>query len=349
MDRPVEHAAHETGLGPEPGAVRSLLAIRPGGVGDAVRAVPALRHLRDTYPAAMISVAAHAPGRELLEACPYVDRVIDLAAPSEALVERFDIAVSWANPTAGDGELSVDDVNARFRASWRMLGEGERSAIHPAWPDRLDDTTRMLRLSWLLGGSLDADDSLGLWPSLADRNGAARLVAGATRPIALVHAGAGTAARRWPAEHWGTVVDLLDEAGLEPVLVGTRTDRAVTKTVLGATRRAPTSVVGRTSIGELAGLLERASIFVGGDSGPAAMAGALGVRSIIVGPASAFEHVARPGQVDLVDAGACGDCGEHACPHPSAPARDVPLERVLARVELAAATAVQGWRRSRLA
>ncbi len=349
MDRPHDHGSHETGLGPDPAAVRSLLAIRPGGVGDAVRSVPALRHLRETYPAALVTVAAHAPGRELLEACPYVDRVVDLARPSEALVERFDVALSWADPTLSDADLDVDAVNARFRASWRPIGDGERRAIHPSWPERLDDTTRMLRLSWLLGGSLDADASLGLWPSLADRNGAARLVANTHRPIALVHAGAGSAERRWPAERWALVVDLLQSAGLDPVLVGTRTDRVMTKQVLARATRPPASLVGQTSIGELAGLLERATIFVGSDSGPAAMAGALGVRSVIVGPASAFEHVARQGLVDLVDAGPCPACGEHACPHPSAPARDVPLERVLARVELAAATALQRWRRSRLA
>lgn len=349
MDRPYDAHSHDSGLGPDPLAVRSLLAIRPGGVGDAVRAIPALRHLRETYPSALVSVAANAPGRELLEACPYVDRVVDLARPSEALVERYDIALSWADPTAADATLDVDDVNARFRASWRPLGDGERRAIHPSWPERLDDTTRMLRLSWLLGGSLDADASLGLWPSLADRNGAARLVASAQRPIALVHAGAGSAERRWPADRWALVIDLLESAGLDTVLIGTRADHVMTKQVLARSRQAPATVVGRTSIGELAGLLERATIFIGGDSGPAAMAGALGVRSVIIGPASAFEHVARQGLIDLVDAGPCAECGEHACPHPSPPARDVPLERVLARVELAAATSLQRWHRSRLA
>ncbi|MCW2920386.1 MAG: glycosyl transferase, family 9 [Thermoleophilia bacterium] len=349
MDRPHDAHSPETGLGPHPTAVRSLLAIRPGGVGDAVRAVPALRHLRETYPHALITVAAHAPGRELLEACPYVDRVIDLARPNEALVERFDVALSWADPTQPVAELVVDDVNARFRASWRRLGDGDRGSIHPSWPERLDDTTRMLRLSWLLGGSLDADASLGLWPSLADRNGAARLVAHAQRPVALVHAGAGSPQRRWPAEHWAHVVDLLHDSGLDTVLIGTRADRMITKQVLARATHAPASVVGRTSIGELAGLLERSTIFVGGDSGPAAMAGALGVRSVVVGPASAFEHVARQGQVDLVDTGACMTCGERACQHPSPPAAEVPLDRVLARVELAAATAMQRWRRSRLA
>jgi ADP-heptose:LPS heptosyltransferase len=240
-------------------------------------------------------------------------------------------------------------VNASFRASWRESGSPERRAIHPTWPERLDDATRMLRLAWLLGGSLDADASLGLWPSLADRNGAARLVAGASRPIALVHPGAGHAERRWQPAGWAAIVDLLDGIGLDAVLVGSVRDHRAADAVLARSRSAPLAVVGRTSIGELCGLLERSVLFVGGDSAPAALAGALGVRSVVVGPASAFEHLPRPGIVDLVHAGPCVRCGEHACTHPAPAARDVPLERVLGRVELAATTALDRWQRSQIA
>ena len=59
-----------------PESVRELLVLRPGGLGDVVRAVPALRHLRVTFPDARISVVADEPGRALLQGCPYVDRVI---------------------------------------------------------------------------------------------------------------------------------------------------------------------------------------------------------------------------------------------------------------------------------
>jgi ADP-heptose:LPS heptosyltransferase len=338
----------EAGLGPDALDVRSVLVLRPGGVAEVVRAIPALRHLRETYEHAVVTVAATAPARELLDACPYVDRVLDIGAASEALLEHFDVAVSFARPGA-DVPLEVEDVDASFRASWREAGTPERRAIHPAWPDRLDDATRMLRLAWLLGGSLKADASLGLWPRLADRNGAASLVAGMTRPIALVHPGAGQADRRWQPAGWAAIVDLLDGIGIDAVLVGSVRDQRAADAVLGRTRTAPLVVVGRTSIGELCGLLERAVLFVGGDSAPAALAGALGVRSVVVGPASAFEHVPRPGIVDLVDAGPCTRCGEHACHHPAPAARDVPLERVLGRVELAATTALERWHRSRIA
>jgi ADP-heptose:LPS heptosyltransferase len=349
MDHDDTHAwLPEAGLGPDPVTVREVLAIRPGGLGEVVRAVPALRHLRETYPAARISVAAHAPARDLLEACPYVDRAIALERPSEARIERFDVAISFAHP----GEplvVGVDDVSAGFRASWREHGEGTRGALTPTWPVRLDETTRMLRLAWLLGGELQGESSLGLWPSLADRNGAARLVSDATRPIALIHVGAERAARRWPADRWTRVIDLVDSAGLDPVLVGTGVDADAAEAVLAAVQHAPISVVGRTSVGELVGLLERAVLFVGSDSGPAALAGSLGVRSIVIGPGSVLEHTARPGVVDLIDAGACEDCGEVACLHPPRDAAAVSLERVLGRVELAATTALQRWNGARIA
>ncbi|MCZ4497407.1 MAG: glycosyl transferase, family 9, partial [Thermoleophilia bacterium] len=323
--------------------VQEVLVIRPGGLGDVVHAVPALRHLRRTYPSARVTVAAGAPARGLLEACPFVDRSIDLEQPSEAKLERVDVAVSFA-PPGESSPLQVADVDARFRASWRADDEGERGAIHPVWPQRLDARTRMLRLAWLLGGAAPGDsDTLGLWPTLADRNGAARLVNGGQRPLAVLHAGAGCPERLWSAQHWARVADLLDGLGLAPVFVGTAVDRAMTDEVIIDARCAPLSLVERTTVGELAGLLERASLFVGSDSGPAALAGALGVRSIVVGPGSMLEHVARPGVVDLVPAGACGSCGEVACMHAPAPAAEVPLEQVLARVGLAAATAHARW------
>jgi ADP-heptose:LPS heptosyltransferase len=145
------------------------------------------------------------------------------------------------------------------------------------------------------------------------------------------------------------VVDLVAGAGLDPVLIGAASEEAVTHRVLDGVLHAPLSVVGRTSVGQLVGLMERAVLFVGSDSGPAALAGALGVRSVVVGPASMFEHSARPGVVDLVDAGPCGVCGEVACLHPPRDAHEVGLERVLGRVELAAATALQRWQRAHIA
>ncbi|MCW2950217.1 MAG: glycosyl transferase, family 9 [Thermoleophilia bacterium] len=339
---PAHNWLPETGLGPDPAAVREVLVIRPGGLAAVVHAVPALRHLRATYPAARITVAADAPALELLSACPYVDRTVELARPSEALLESFDVAVSFAAPSAAEPTLCVDTVDAGFRASWSHGGAVERGAIHPDWPVRLPEATRMLRLAWLLGGS-EPDATLGLWPTLADRNGAARVIEGCSRPIALVHVGAGRPSRRWPADRWARVLELLEGAGLDPVLVGGEGDVVAGQAVISAGSARPLDVTGETTVGQLVGLLERAALFVGGDSGPAALAGAVGTRCVVVGPGSTLELQARPGQTDLVHAGPCRVCGEMACQHESQPADAVALEPVLARVALAAATALDRW------
>lgn len=338
---------HHDAPGVEPAHVRELLVVRPGGLAEVVRAVPALRLLRETFSASRISVVAGRAAGELLGACPFVDRVVKLEQPSEALLERFDIAISFADPSE-PAVLDLADVRADLRAEWGEPGDARRGVLLPAWPERLDASSRMVRLAWLLGGSLPSTDAMALWPSLADRNGAARLVADSDRPIALLHMGAGSSNRRWPAAGWGRVIDLLDAIGLDVVVVGGPEDQRTTLRVLQEVRHAPRSVVGRTSVGELVGLLERSMLFIGTDSGPAALAGAVGVRSIIIGPGSALEHVARPGLVELVDAGACTTCGEHACDHGTRAACEVTLDQVLARVDLAANAELARWRRTQI-
>lgn len=333
------------GLGPDPATVRRVLVIRPGGMGDVVRAVPALRHLRATYRDARIDVVAAAAARELLDACPYVDRTFDLAGRAWVSTEPIDIAISLADPHRSP-RLAVDDVDAACRIGWSSGDEGggaPRERLRPRWPERLDDTARMLRLVWLLGGVM-TEPSLGLWPTLADRNGAARLLTGIDRPIAAVHVGASHAARRWPEERWARVIELVDGIGMQAVLVGSRRDQRSGDTVLGLVDAHVVDLVGRSSVGELAGLLERASLFVGGDSGPAALAAALRVRSVIIGPESSLEHAPRPGQLELVDAGQCLTCGERVCPHRTAATASIPLDGVLATVTVAAARAVEQWR-----
>lgn len=328
MDVDDHHAARdELGLGPDADSVRSVLVIRPGGVASVVRAVPALRHVRAAYARARVDVVAEAPARELLDACPYVDRVIASEQPSEALIECYDIAISWAAPDDSSA-LSVDDVNARFRASWRSEGGRQRRAIHPEWPERMDAASRMLRLAWLLGGELGDHQHFGLWPSLADRNGAAALVSDSMRPLALVHAREHCDSDRvLGIEEWGALVDMLDAIGLDPVLVGGADDVSCANRVLERVRHVPMSLVGRTTVGQTCGLLERAALFVGVDLAPAALASALDVRSVVIGPTSPYEFDCRPGRVELVAV------------------EDTPVDVVLGRVKLVAGAALEHARR----
>lgn len=332
-----------TGSGPDPALVRDVLVIRPGGLADAVRTVPALRHLRATYPAARITMAASSCGSDLLRDCPFVDRFLP-AGTEAARTTWFDVAISFAHPQRIDSTVHVSDVRARVRACWRGAGdEPLRGVLAPVWPARMSSAARMLRLAWLLGGTSRGDE-FALWPSRGDRNAAAHLVRSVSGPLVLIHTGSSRAERRWPSERWARVIDLLSSLGLTPVFVGSAADRASTEDVIGRTMSATTTVVGMTEVGTLAALVERSSLFIGTDSGPAALAEALGVPSIIVGPASLLEH---RGTVDLLTADACELCGEPCCDHGGGPAAGVAVEPALARVALAADVAMWRWRATR--
>lgn len=287
-----EDEAH--GLGPEPAGVRSVVVVLPGGLGAVVDCTPALRHLRTTYVNAAISVVAGESTRGLLVACPFVDRYIAIERPSEALVESFDIAISLADPADAHEGVSITAITARTLVQYRNEGESSTCTIAPVIPRRLARAAQMLRLVWIVGGDQPGSRT-GLWPTLLDRNGAADLCQAIADPFAVLHPFAGAADRRWPNSRYAAVIAALSSRGLATVIVGSRSDLRCEQQIHELVSAGATSLVGRTSVGELAGVLERAAMFVGNDSGPASFARSLDVWSVVIGARSPFVPVGIAG------------------------------------------------------
>ncbi|HKK00664.1 MAG TPA: glycosyltransferase family 9 protein, partial [Desulfuromonadales bacterium] len=65
-----------------PSIVR-LLLIRPGGIGDAVLLVPAVRGLREAFPGAVIHVLAERRNAAVFDLCPEADAVFRYDRPRE--------------------------------------------------------------------------------------------------------------------------------------------------------------------------------------------------------------------------------------------------------------------------
>ncbi|MGD9690352.1 MAG: glycosyltransferase family 9 protein [Phycisphaerales bacterium] len=103
----------------------------------------------------------------------------------------------------------------------------------------------------------------------------------------VMHVGAGSAAKRWGLDRWRGlfehVVRVGGAAGAPVVLAG-----EVEEEQFGAVdRRLFASMGGRfvRALGELAGQIKRARVFVGADSGPTHLAGQLGVGTVaLFGP-----------------------------------------------------------------
>ena len=103
------------------------------------------------------------------------------------------------------------------------------------------------------------------------------------QPFAILNPGAGWGAKCWPAESFGAVARALTERGLARVVNHGPGEEPLAEAVRQAS--GGVAVPLQCSVGELIALTRRASLFIGGDTGPMHLAAALRVPVVaLFGP-----------------------------------------------------------------
>lgn len=119
------------------------------------------------------------------------------------------------------------------------------------------------------------------WPALAARAGLHL-----DRPFAVIAPSASAPQRMWPIERWATLIEGLHLDGFTVVLLAGKSDAHVAQELYACVpqeRRNQTTVVaGATSLVESASLIAHSQLFIGSDSGPGHIAGALGIPCVIL-------------------------------------------------------------------
>ncbi len=289
--------------GPSPSPPHAILAIRLDHVGDVLMSTPALASLKRAFPGARLDVLAAPWGRAALDGNPDVDRVIeapapwydprrgDLPSPGEVLSVSAGLrreAYDWAFDLRGDPRVACAYLLPAARRRFGFSGLGLEGLLTDSIP--YDRGRSMLDLALDLA-ALAGAPALSRRPVFRvvepDRARASALldaVAGAETEerFAVIAPGSNRAAARWPAERFAEVGDGLAAAGLRPVLAGREADAPVTAAVAAAMGRAPADLTGRTSLGVLAAVLERAAILVANDSGSSHLAAAVSCPTVAV-------------------------------------------------------------------
>lgn len=145
-------------------------------------------------------------------------------------------------------------------------------------------------------------------------------ITSACKGFVALQLGASEAKRQWPAASFAALGDRLwREAGLCPVLLGSRAEQALAEEYVQAARGPCISAVGRTDIAQLAGLLAHCRLLVTNDTGTMHLAAGLGVPCLAIFLATAQPWDTGPylpGCCCLEPAMPCHPCPYgRACPH----------------------------------
>lgn len=242
-----------------------ILVLRPGALGDALLALPALRALRRGFPGERLALASHPSAARLLASAGEVDLAIGFDEPSIGLLLAGHALpeAPWAHPRRVVGWLSSADEDVA-----RALGaSGADVLVGPSRPSEAGDvhcSVHLLRslAPWGVPDWLD-DRPLRVVPESTD--------------AVLVHPGSGSPRKNWPPERFAAVIRELLRARPVRLIAGEADDDAV-RSVLGALEE-PVPLL-RAPLDELASALAGCHAYVGNDSGVSHLAGLVGARTV---------------------------------------------------------------------
>jgi len=267
-----------------------LVVLRALGLGDMLTAVPALRALERRFPDHARVLAAPAPLAPLAGLVGWPLVPTGEMEPLSRLLERPDVLVNLH----GRGPQSHAIVLAAHPQHRIWFEHPDVAASHgsPLWragEHEVDRWCRLLRESGVKASPAELAIA-------APRCVAPPGVRGAT----VVHPGAASAARRWPAKRFAAVARAEAAAGRTVLVTGSQAERPLAL-VVAATAGLPLRSVlaGHTDLAGLASVVAAASSVVCGDTGVAHLAAALGTPSVVLfGPTSPAEwgpprHVRR--------------------------------------------------------
>jgi ADP-heptose:LPS heptosyltransferase len=266
---------------PADGGPPPVVVLRALGLGDLLTVVPALRALADAFPRHPRLLAVPTALAPLARCAGAVDEVV----PAEGLDQPLSRLLHGAGLAVNLHGRGPESHNLLLEAEPRRLLAFAHPAVPassqgPRWRAEEHEVARWCRLLGESGIAADpARLDIDLPPGPLPHG-----VQGAT----LVHPGAASPARRWPAERFAAVARAERRAGRSVVVTGGPAEVALAREV--ADRAAlPKGAVhaGRNGVLALGRLVAAAGRVVCGDTGVAHLATALGTPSVVLfGPTS---------------------------------------------------------------
>ncbi|MDQ1451381.1 MAG: heptosyltransferase [Acidobacteriaceae bacterium] len=287
-----------------------MLVVRLGAMGDVLHAMPAVAALRAQLPECHVgwvieprwapllksdaNAAPHTPAMPLVDAVhmanargwarqplvPETWRAMR-ALRSELQAQRYDLAI--------DLQGAVRSALIGRASGAELAGEAEPREGPARWLFQQRVRTWGVHVIEQAAEVVAGATGLHLKPELAslpvDCAAEARVAAMLpdAKPLVLLHPGAGWGAKRWPAERYGRVAAELASRGYSVVVNCAPGEETLALDVARTSGGAAREVA--TDMSELIAMTRRCALVIGGDTGPAHLACALGKPIVgIYGP-----------------------------------------------------------------
>lgn len=311
---------------------KRILVIRLDLIGDLVLSLSVVHTLKRAYPEAEIDLLAVPSSSKVALSDPNITQVIAydpnvwrrpraLVQPKNwrdaiAVVRRlrsrhYDIAVSVFGDWAA--------VLAVLSGATRRVGFGRESypgfmtdnvpGQHWAKHDHQHEVDYCLALAKAAGATVTKDDRVPqLYVDEKARKEVEQLLLdegiSPGTPLIVCHVSSNNGqSKRWPIPYWATLIDrLVRENVAQVVFSGAPDDLPLIESVTRRMHEHAVNLAGKTSLTQLAALMERADLLVTGDSGPMHIATAVGTPLIAIhgptdpaesGPVSPYATILR--------------------------------------------------------
>lgn len=300
---------------------KRILIVLHGSIGDVTRALPLARILRKQFPQAFLAWSIEPVCLPLLERNDAIDEIL-----------LFDRASWWksagaflARLRAGRFDLTLD-LQRLFKSgliSW-WSGAPQRIGFHrrdskefnwifnnlhiPAYGEKIPKLEHYLKFADYLGierSPLEWDFNL----NTEEQGSVDGHLSGIGPAFAVLFVGTRWQSKQWHPMQMSQCAEQLNrDHNLDVVLLGGKQDRELAQEAQARSNQTLTNLVGKTTLREAIGVIQRAKVAIGPDTGLMHIAAALGTPVISLWGATnpqrtgpyGFEHLVIQGQAPCV-------------------------------------------------
>ena len=280
--------------------IARILIVRTDRIGDVVLSTPVITATRLAFPQAYIAIMVSPQTREIVAKNLYLNEVIvydkkirhrsffqTLCFAMDLKRKRFDLTI-------------ILHSTVRVNVICFLAGIPKRVGYKRGKMDFL--LTDGLEYSKRLGEKHESEYSLDVLRSLGIEAKGSPLIMPVKKSdeknidnllrengltegekFIVFHPGASSISKMWPSQNFARLADILIEKfKVRAVLISSPDQANIGKKVKDLMRNKVVFLCGRTSLGDLAALFKRASLFISNDSGPVHIACAVGVPVVSI-------------------------------------------------------------------